>query len=750
MKIVRQILDRMPTATTGSRTRRSPRRREPHRRVDGSADPPLQDLHRGLQGARGRGLRGHREPARRDRLLHRQRRSADPYRIHVRRRASSTSSACRTCCAAVSSPTPSPSSPPSTPSSVRSIADGAINEANVVYAKEIIGRYPKARSATIPLLHLAQQQDGYVTNEAMKHIGELVGATSAEILGTATFYEMFKFEPVGKYLINICSTHVVRVVGRRRTDAPRRAATRDQGRQHHSGRLFTLEHAECQAACTEAPVPAGQLPPSLSGDRRRSRRADRRPQQRPARRRGTAARHGARTRQHIPSDRAVGFRTRRRHHAPVWMPAPAEAQTVNGTTYPHAAGFVAGDRPRRSSHRGSSTTIPTHSRGSWPPTATRDCRPHWRSRRSTCTTTVKSATVLGRGGAGFPAGVKWGLTPPGVWPRYLVVNGDESEPGTYKDRLLMELDPAPAHRGLPDRLLRGRAVAVLPLHPRRDGRGPGARRRRARRGVRGRATSARTSSAATSMSTSSCTGAQAHTWWARRPALIESLEGNRGCRASSRRSSRRPIGLYGKPTIVNNVETLANLPWLMRNGVEAYTAIGTATSPGHAHGRRVGHVKRPGVYEIVNGTTTFRELLYGEEFCGGIHDENQLKAFVPGGGSAPWFRPTNSTCRSRPSSSAQPDRCSAPVRSIVMDDTTDIANAALHVGALLRPQIVRQVVPCHEGGTWLGRIMEANRRRSRNQAAISISCWRSAVDLPRRLPACSQRAWLEAKPFPVR
>ena len=78
-----------------------------------------------------------------------------------------------------------------------------LTEDNVRLAREIIGRYPKARSATIPLLHLAQEQDGYVSREAMVHIGELVGATPAEIFGTASFYEMFKFEPVGKYLINI-------------------------------------------------------------------------------------------------------------------------------------------------------------------------------------------------------------------------------------------------------------------------------------------------------------------------------------------------------------------------------------------------------------------------------------------------------------------------------------------------------------------------------------------------------------------
>ena len=81
-----------------------------------------------------------------------------------------------------------------------------LNERNVILAKEIIGRYPRPRSATIPLLHLAQEQDGYVADDAIRHISELVGATAAEVLGTCTFYEMFKREPVGKYLVNICGT----------------------------------------------------------------------------------------------------------------------------------------------------------------------------------------------------------------------------------------------------------------------------------------------------------------------------------------------------------------------------------------------------------------------------------------------------------------------------------------------------------------------------------------------------------------
>lgn len=128
-----------------------------------------------------------------------------------------------------------------------------LTEDNVRLAREIIARYPRARSATIPLLHLAQQQDGYVTNDAMAHIGELVGATSAEVFGTASFYEMFKFEPVGKYLINICGTMSCALMGADDLihHAEHRLGVKLGGTTADGN--FTLERAECQAACTEAP-----------------------------------------------------------------------------------------------------------------------------------------------------------------------------------------------------------------------------------------------------------------------------------------------------------------------------------------------------------------------------------------------------------------------------------------------------------------------------------------------------------------
>lgn len=201
-----------------------------------------------------------------------------------------------------------------------------LNDANAALAKEIIGRYPKARSATIPLLHLAQEQDGYITNDAMAHIGELVGATSAEVYGTCTFYEMFKMEPVGKYVINICGTMSCALLGAEELihHAEHRLGIK-AGSTTPDG-LITLEHAECQAACTEAPCAQVNYRyryrmttadmDTLIDDLQAGKLTDEIPPH------GTVAR----IRQHIPADRAVGaVPPESVTTAPVWMPAPAEA-----------------------------------------------------------------------------------------------------------------------------------------------------------------------------------------------------------------------------------------------------------------------------------------------------------------------------------------------------------------------------------------------------------------------------------------
>jgi len=197
-----------------------------------------------------------------------------------------------------------------------------LSEANTILAKEIIGRYPKARSATIPLLHLSQQQNGYVTHEAMSHVAELVGATGAEILGTATFYEMFKFEPVGKYLVNICVTMSCQLLGADELMHHAEARLGVKAGGTTADGMFTLEHAECQAACTEAPnmqvnyrhchrittAAFDQLIDDLAAGR-----LD-----------GEIPPHGtlARVRQQIPAAQAAGVVSLDATAPPAWLPAP--------------------------------------------------------------------------------------------------------------------------------------------------------------------------------------------------------------------------------------------------------------------------------------------------------------------------------------------------------------------------------------------------------------------------------------------
>jgi len=125
--------------------------------------------------------------------------------------------------------------------------------ANERTAREILARYPKPKSAIIPLLHLAQEQEGWVTPDAMTEIAELTGTTAAEVLGTASFYEMFKFHPVGKYVVNVCTNVSCQLLGGEElldhvesTLGVRAGGTTDDG-------LFTVEDVECVAACTEAP-----------------------------------------------------------------------------------------------------------------------------------------------------------------------------------------------------------------------------------------------------------------------------------------------------------------------------------------------------------------------------------------------------------------------------------------------------------------------------------------------------------------
>ena len=419
------------------------------------------------------------------------------------------------------------------------------------------------------------------------------------------------------------------------------------------------------------------------------------------------------------------------------------------TTFKHAPGFVSGDRPKIVTSRFEfvdSFTIERY--------LATDCYKGLRAALSRPANEihddVKSATVLGRGGAGFPAGTKWGLTPQQVWPRYLVVNGDESEPGTYKDRLLMER--------YPHQLIEGCLIACY-----------AAGLSQCFLYIRGEMALAQ-ERVATALNEAYAAGYVGRNilgsnfsvdiilhWGAgayvvgEETALIESLEGNRGMPRLKPPFFPAVNGLYGQPTIVNNVETLANLPWLMCNGVAAYTAIGTKTSPGTRMVAVSGHVKRPGVFEIINGTTTFRDLIFGEEFCGGIKNDNKLKAFVPGGGSAPWFTPDQLDLPFEASQIGPAGSMLGSGAVMVMDETTDIPAAALTLTHFYAHESCGKCTPCREGGTWLERILRRIVDGNGTDADLQQLFEVGAMICPGAFPhAANEKLGLTAVPFPYK
>ena len=129
-----------------------------------------------------------------------------------------------------------------------------LTDANVAIAKEIVGRYPRRKSALIPILHLAQEQEGWVSNDAMAHIAELLDLTAAEVYGTASFYEMFKFEPIGRYCINVCTNISCQLLGGWELLEHAEHRLGIKAGSTTSDGMFTLEDVECIAACTEAPA----------------------------------------------------------------------------------------------------------------------------------------------------------------------------------------------------------------------------------------------------------------------------------------------------------------------------------------------------------------------------------------------------------------------------------------------------------------------------------------------------------------
>ena len=350
---------------------------------------------------------------------------------------------------------------------------------------------------------------------------------------------------------------------------------------------------------------------------------------------------------------------------------------------------------------------------------------------------VKKAGVRGRGGAGFPMGMKWGFIakPEGV-PRYLVCNADESEPGTFKDHYLM--------KNIPHLLIEGMIISSFALG--------------ANTGfiyVRGELMyvihileKAIAEAKAAGFLGKNILGSGYDLELVVQPgggayicgeetALLESLEGKRG---NPRNKPPFPAvkGLYQCPTVVNNVESIATTPWIMKNGGDAYAAIGVGRSTGTKLISASGHINRPGVYEIELGVSV-EDFIFADEWCGGIRPGHKLKAVVAGGSSVP-ILPADKIL-----TTAAGEKRLMSYESlsdggfitgtmlgsggfIAMDETACIVRNTWNFSRFYHHESCGQCSPCREGTGWMEKVLHRIEHGHGHQQDIDL-----LVDVARKI-----------------
>jgi len=314
---------------------------------------------------------------------------------------------------------------------------------------------------------------------------------------------------------------------------------------------------------------------------------------------------------------------------------------------------------------------------------------------------VKRSGLRGRGGAGFPAGMKWSFVPKDSYPRYLVCNADEGEPGTCKDRVLMEGDP--------HAVIEGVAIACYAIEAHlgfiyvRGEFSLSAERLEAAiaeakaRGYLGQ----NILGSGYDLEIVVHRGAGAYIC-GEETALLTSLEGERG---NPRLKPPFPAteGLYRKPTVINNVETLANLPLILQYGPEWYTRMGTEKSPGIKLFALSGQVKRPGVYELPLGTP-LRTLI--EEYGGGTLDDRPVKAIIPGGSSSPMLPASAIDVTLDYEAIAAAGSMLGSGAVIIITEGTCIVSVARRLAEFYAHEDCGQCVPGREGIAWMATILE--------------------------------------------
>jgi NADH-quinone oxidoreductase subunit F len=520
-------------------------------------------------------------------------------------------------------------------------------------AAEILHRYEYPKAAMLPLLWLVQQNQGYISSEAEAWVGRLVGVTISHVREVVSFYNMFHTKPVGRRELRVCTS--LPCVLRGADDLLERIKERLKISPGETtpGQEVTLTEVECLCACEMAPM--AQL-----------------------------------------DERFVGPLEGKNVDTII-----QDALTEPGKpeSSPEPDPYICSDGPVLS-------TRFKNTEGAW----FQDYVIHGgyvAARKALTTMTpeqvideVSKAKLRGLGGAGFPTGRKWSFIPKQTTkPKYLVVNADEGEPGTFKDRYILERDPHALLEGI---IIAAYAIGSHKAYVYIRGEYFLSAKRLQRaidEACRENWLGKNIKGTGFDLDVVIHRGAGAYIC-GEETALLTSLEGGKGF---PRLKPPFPAisGLFASPTIVNNVETLACVPFILRNGADRFASIGPDAQGGTRLFCVSGHVVRPGVYEEPVGIT-LRKLI---ELAGGVRNGNKLKAVIPGGISAKILRADEIDVAMDFNSLSAAGSMAGSGGVIVMDETTCMIDALASAAKFFADESCGQCSPCREGTGWVHRIM---------------------------------------------
>ena len=518
--------------------------------------------------------------------------------------------------------------------------------------------YPLKRSALIPMLIYAQDEFGYISDEMIAEIARRLDLNNVQVEETLAYYSMLRRKPMGRHHVQVCTNVACMLKGgyqvleraKKRLEIGHKETTQDG--------VFSLEEVECIGACTGAPAMQVNYDfyenvTPLKFDRIiEELDAGKRPVAEPVT-------SGALHDRHVLEAPLISRR---------WGMKDSHKLDV----YVKQAGYQALEK------------------------ALKEMAPE------SIIEEVKKSNLRGRGGAGFPTGMKWSFVPKdSPKAKYVLCNADESEPGTCKDRPLMEMDP---HQLIEGMVIAGRAINshqgfiyirgeyryVLDIVDAAIAEAYAA-------GYLGK----NILGTGFDFDLLTHTGAGAYEC-GEESALMESLEGKRGY-PRIKPPFPAVVGLYGCPTIINNVETLSAVPSIIHEGGEAYANHGTPKNGGTRMLCVSGHVRKPGIYEVPLGMN-MKKFIY--EVAGGIGEGKKLKAVIPGGSSCPLLTAEEIDIPMDYDALAKAGSMLGSGGMVVMDEDTCMVDMARRIMHFYAHESCGWCIPCREGTAWLRKTLE--------------------------------------------